>query len=238
MNEKMPGPFDANHTAASPRAMRERSWRIAVALCFFTFLSSFVASAPTAPSQTAKTAQAAKASQLARVTAALKTNFMEAVEPVTAFAPFFVTGDFNGDGAQDIAIVVHIKQPRNALPKDVRLLNPFESPSPLKFPNPAAENKLALAIIHSWTTAHATGKFLLIGESPVLILEFDRSASSKPANRKDLIELMSKRGKRLKGATFPRAAKGDVIMMGTEVGGDSLLYWNGRAYVWEDSPED
>jgi hypothetical protein len=49
---------------------------------------------------------------------------------------------------------------------------------------------------------------------------------------------MRKRGKRPKGAPFPRAARGDVILLGNQVGDNSPLYWNGRTYVWEDSAED
>ncbi|HLO00102.1 MAG TPA: hypothetical protein VK208_16710 [Pyrinomonadaceae bacterium] len=172
------------------------------------------------------------------VTEVLLRNFGAAVEPMTAFQPFYVTGDFNGDGAQDIAAVIRIKATRPSLPKDVRLQNPFEVNGAIQFPrDPAVENKLALAIVHSWTTANPIGKFLLIGDSPVLILEYDR-AGSAPEYRKGLIELMSKHGKQRKGMIMPRASKGDVITMGTEVGGDSLLYWNGRRYVWEDAAED
>src|SRR5438876_797936 len=170
---------------------------------------------------------------------ALQTDFGPAVEAVTAFKPFYLTGDFNGDGEQDIVVVVRIKQRRSTLAKDMRVIDPFQGGGPSGFPaNPATENKLGLAIIHSWKTSRPTGKFLLIGESPILILEYDRATSSEPEDRKDLIELRSKRGKRRKGEKLPPGSKGDVILLGTEVGGDSMLYWNGRTYHWEDSPDD
>jgi hypothetical protein len=187
--------------------------------------------------RTEQTAQS-NASQSAAA-AAVQSNFGSALEATTAFKPFYVTGDFNGDGTQDLAVVVRIRERRSALPKDVRILNPFQFERTIKFPaNPAVENKLALVIIHGWKTPQPMGKFLLIGDSPVLILDYGRVTSGQPGDRQDLIGLMSKRGKRRKGETFPRGARGDVILLGNQVGDNSPLYWNGRTYVWEDSAED
>ncbi|MEP6922577.1 MAG: hypothetical protein ABI967_15750 [bacterium] len=177
--------------------------------------------------------------QPAAVAAALQTNFGSTVEAATAFKPFYVTGDFNGDAAQDVAVVVRIKEGRSALPKGVRLLNPFQLEKTIVFPaNPATENKLALVIIHSWKTPQPASKYLLIGESPILILQYERAISNQSADRNKLMGSISRRGRRPRGVMFPRGAKGDVITLGTEVGGGSLLYWNGRTYVWEDVAED
>ena len=173
------------------------------------------------------------------VVEAVQKHFGAAVEVVTAFQPFNVLGDFNGDGAVDIVVVVRIKARRNVLPKDVKILNPFETRGAVKFPTkPESENRLALAIIHSWKSAATSGKFLLLGESPILIMQYSRATSNELADKQKLIDMMSKRGRRPLGVTLPRGSKGDVILLGTEVGGDSLLYWNGRTYLWEDSGED
>jgi hypothetical protein len=191
-----------------------------------------------ANAQKTQTAQS-NPGQSAHITAALQTNFGSALEAETGFKPFYVTGDFNGDGAQDVAVVVRIKKGRSALPKDARVLNPFQLERTISFPaNPGTENKLALVIIHGWKAPQPVGKYLLIGESPILILEHERVISNQPADRNQLIGLISRRVRPRKGLMFPRAAKGDVITLVTEVGGDSLLYWNGRTYVWEDSAED
>lgn len=183
--------------------------------------------------------EAAVQADNARILAVVQRDFGVAVEVVTAFSPYRVTGDFNGDRLQDLAVVVRIKGSRKQLPKDVRLLNPFESSGSLHFPaNPSRENRLALAIVHSWQNAVASGKFLLLGESPILILQNARAISSGASDRTNLIGLRNRNPRRRSSEPFPRNAKGDVILLGTEVGGDSLLYWNGRSYSWEDSAED
>ena len=171
------------------------------------------------------------------VTAALTASFGSAVEAVTGFKPFYLTGDFNGDATQDIVTVVRIKEPRTALPKDVRVLNPFWGSPKVTYPsNPASGNALALAIIHSWKNPQPAAKFLLIGDAPILVFVYERT--SDPDSAKNLMELMSKRGKRHRGAYFPPTAKGDVILLGTQVGDESPLYWNGRTYRWEEGAAD
>jgi len=193
----------------------------------------------TANGETTRKVTQSNPSQAIAVTGAVQSDFGSAVEASTAFNPFYVTGDFNGDGAQDIAIVVRVKEGRSALPKDVRILNPFQLERTISFPaDPATENKLALVIIHGWKNPKPSGKFLLIGDSPILILDYQRVTSEQSSDRQNLIGIMSKRGKRPKGVTFPRGAKGDVILLGNQVGDNSPLYWNGRTYVWEDSAED
>ena len=175
--------------------------------------------------------------QSSAVTSALQASFGSVVEAVTGFTPFYVTGDFNGDGAQDILVVVQIKEPRAALPKDVRLINPFWDTPKVIFPkNLEGEKTLALAIIHKWKTPDGATKFLLVGQAALLIFVHDRI--SDPKSAKDLMRVISRRGKRPKGETFPRTAKGDVILLWTEVGDETPLYWNGRTYKWEEGSAD
>src|SRR6185295_11592981 len=116
----------------------------------------------------------AQSSQSAVVVEALKTSFGSALEAANKFKPFYLTGDFNGDGAQDIVIVTHIKGQRSGLESDVKIYNPFERPKAIYPADPAATPTLALAIIHGsrpgWQTPPALEKYLLFGQSPVLIL--------------------------------------------------------------------
>lgn len=170
---------------------------------------------------------------------ALDDSFGAAVEAVTAFKPFYLTGDFNGDGAEDILIVVRIKGRRGDLPKEVRILDPFRYATKTTFPaDPANNITFALAIIHGsragWKAAPVAGKFLLFGESPVLALESVR-AQAQPEAREQLLEIIRKRSKRPRGSLPPpAAAKGDLILLGTEAA-DSMLYWNGKTYRWYES---
>jgi len=173
----------------------------------------------------------------AAIAEAVQRSFGNGVEVVTSFNPFQVTGDFNGDRLQDLAVVVRITGARNLMPKEVRLLNPFERDGSIHFPRPS-DSRLALAILHDWKNPAATGRFLLLGESPILILQNARATSKEESDRNGLLGIRSRSSKRRAAEPFPRTAKGDVVLLGTEVGGDSLLYWNGRTYLWEDSAED
>lgn len=176
--------------------------------------------------------------QTATIAEALRTSFGSAVEAVTAFKPYYVTGDFNGDGAQDVVIVVRIKGQRSDLPADVTVYNPFERPKAVFPADPLATPTLALAIIHGksgWQTPPAAQKFLLFGQSPVLILNYGRVTSGEPDEVKTLIELMKKHSRRSRDLGWPpAAAKGDAIFLPTEAT-DSILYWNGKNYRWEEA---
>jgi hypothetical protein len=192
-----------------------------------------------ASAQTTRQTKANQSNQSAAVTAALKASFGSSLEAVTAFNPFYLTGDFNGDGAQDIVIVARIKGHRSDLPPDVKVYNPFERPKAVFPADPLANPTLALAIIHGsrpgWQTPPALEKFLLFGESPVLILNHGRVTSGDPNAVKNLLELLRKGSRRLRNLGWPpAAAKGDSIVLGTEAT-DSILYWNGKTYRWEEA---
>jgi hypothetical protein len=195
------------------------------------------------PHLTAQTKTQTKADQLAAVNEALQTSFGSALDAARGFQPFYLTGDFNGDGAQDILIVAWIKGRQKDLAKGVRVINPFDyGAGKVVWPsNPAAKPMLALAIIHGdqtgWKSARPAEKFLLVGESPILILESDRALSIRPEDRANLMEVMSKRGRRRRGAIWPpRAAQGDSILLPTEAT-DSILYWNGKTFRWEEGDD-
>ncbi|HEV7747603.1 MAG TPA: hypothetical protein VGO56_21570 [Pyrinomonadaceae bacterium] len=175
----------------------------------------------------------------ATISDALRKSFGSAIEATTAFKPYYLTGDFNGDGAQDILIVVRIKGSRSELAPDVKIYNPFERPKAIYPEDPAANPTLALALIHGsrlgWQTTPALEKFLLFGQSPILILNYSRAASSEASDQKGLMELLPRRSTKYRGDSWPPAtAKGDSIVLGTEAT-DSILYWNGKTYRWEEA---
>jgi hypothetical protein len=161
----------------------------------------------------------------------IKDSFGPNVTIVEKFNPYFLNGDFNGDGAADTLAVVKVIGTRAALPKDVRVLNPFQTNAGINISADEANPTLALAIVHGGS---AGGKFLLIGESPILILQYQRAGSE---DSKDLMALVRRRGKRPQGAWLPRLAKGDGVVLYTEAT-ESMLYWNGKTYRWEESAQD
>ncbi len=206
------------------------------------FIMLAISLAVNAQSLYAQTKTQTKASQLSQTTLknTLQTSFGSAVEPVSAFKPYYLTGDFNGDGAQDILVVVRIKGTRAELASDVTLYNPFERPKAIFPANPSANPTLAFAIIHGskpgWQTPPALEKFLLLGETPILVLNYGRVTAVEPDVRSNLMELLKKRSGKFRADSWPpAAAKGDSIVLGTEAT-DSILYWNGKNYRWEESP--
>ena len=178
------------------------------------------------------------------VNEAVRTSFGSTVEAVTVFKPYYLTGDFNGDSAQDLVVAVQIKQARSTLPKDVKVLSPWGAAyGNSTYPaDPAGKPTLALVIIHGTSAGwqiQTSAKFLMLGDSPILIQNYSRLSAGPDALR-DLMSVV-RRGKLRRGEYLPptvqRARKGDVIVLGTEAV-DSYLYWNGKTYSWEESPED
>jgi hypothetical protein len=170
---------------------------------------------------------------------AIETLFGPSIMAVRGFQPFHLTGDFNGDGAPDIVMVVRIVGPQSKLPQDVQVVTNAFGYGTAGFPfNPAVEPPGALAIVHGtaagWNTPNA-GKFLLVGESPILILSYNRGVSTHPPDHMNLMHVMRKPARRRRGASWPpAAAKGDAVILETEAT-DSILYWNGKTYRWEEA---
>lgn len=217
-----------------------RTYRLSEARPRFLLLVCVIFALATNPlTLCAQTRRQTKAAEAATVVKAVETSFGSGVDVVMGFQPFYLMGDFNGDGAQDILVVVLLKVQQNELPPEVHVLSPFGY-GPAAYPSdPLAKPSASLAIIHGtkagWRSAPAAEKFLLVGASPILILQYDRGVSTHPADHLNLMEIVRKVGKRRRGAMRPPAsARGDSILLGTEAA-DSILFWNGKTYRWQES---
>jgi hypothetical protein len=165
----------------------------------------------------------------------LENTFGNALAPASRFSHYYLVGDFNGDRVNDLLAVVIVKGRYSDLPKDTKVSNPFwYGPGPQPPTNPT--NRLALAVVTggpSGLTGAGVGKFLLIGDSPVLILEERQLTATETGDTKEWMILI-KRGQRSWFRSAPKIAKGDVVELGTEAC-ESILYWNGRKFAWRES---
>lgn len=154
----------------------------------------------------------------------------------TSSAPGFITGDFNGDGSQDIAIVAKpakgkleelnselanwiLEDPRQAAPPDNHSSDAqptVKAVEPLK----VQQNDLLLIVIHGykqdgWRNAEAKQSYLL------------RNSVGQMMSAQPVRELQSLAGNRIK---LPRQ-NGDIIRE-TLSGQQGFIYWTGAKYAW------
>lgn len=189
--------------------------------------------------QATRQAKPSQAAQSAAAVEAIKASFGSSLEPVKGFSPYYLTGDLNGDGAQDLMMVVRIKGRSTDLPADVKVYNPFERPKAIFPDDPAATPTLAFAVIHGaragWQTPPVSEKFLLFGQTPILILQFQRATSGRLDEGKNLMELLKNTSKVWEQLGWSATlAKGDSILLGTEAT-DSILFWTGKNYRWVEA---
>jgi len=170
------------------------------------------------------------APEISEVASAIARGFDKSVTIDQSHAPAFVTGDFNGDGSQDLAVVT--KASDSALPEinnelaNWTLEDPHEVPVPgtkgadqprRAKPVKAEPNDQLLAIIHGvgvegWRNSEARQTFLLrnaVG-AQVTVQTAGKLPESPPAN----VPL-----------------RGDAISE-TVNGHRGLIFWTGARYTW------
>jgi hypothetical protein len=150
-------------------------------------------------------------------------GFKVKVESQLGAEPFYLLGDFNGDGFSDIAVLVNIEEARADLKNyGVRYINtdPYSRQNGLQI-DPLShdlQNCLGLAIIHGssagWDAPNPQGKYMT----------YECFSSFRLVRKGERI----RRGSGSSGPT--PVPKGDSIFLSLETGGTALLYWNGKTY--------
>ena len=155
----------------------------------------------------------------------VRKEFGDQVKAQTALnsEPFYLLGDFNGDGHPDIAVLVNVEEGRAELKQHgVKYLDtdPYSRTNGSEI-NPLSamgHNCIGIAIIHGtavgWNVPHPAAKFLV----------YDCFSAFRLFRK----GLRIRRGSGSQGTT-PKP-KGDSIFLDLETGGTSLIYWNGRTY--------
>ena len=153
--------------------------------------------------------------------------FQKVASPDFSRKPAFIVGDFNGDGSEDLAVLVKpndgqlseinnelanwvLEDPKNVAPRETN------SPAPPKSAR-AEKDEILLAVIHGaggegWRSAKAKQTYLLKNEG-----------ATTSQSLKDLQRAKEKQ-------EFPQLS-GDAITE-TINGKSGIVYWTGAKYAW------
>lgn len=167
----------------------------------------------------------------ARPTRALLRPLLErlaggALEPDERSEPWFAVGDFDGDGAADLAVAVQLRGDPAALADSALRLQDADAPGPPPPLAALAPGERLLAIVHgvsgaAWSDA-ATGH-------PAYLV---RHAAGSALRARPLAGLPAEVRMRV-----TRAHAGDVVAARRD-GRRGLVFWNGGSYVWAELPDD
>jgi len=145
------------------------------------------------------------------------------VESQSGSEPFYLLGDFNGDGFSDVAVLVNIEEARADLKgHGVKYVNvdPDSRRNGLQIDplSHDSHNCLGIAIVHGtaagWKAADPAGSFMV----------YECFSSFRLIRKGQRIG----RGRGSQGRT--PVPKGDSILLDLETGGTALVYWNGKTY--------
>jgi hypothetical protein len=153
--------------------------------------------------------------------AALADAFGPAISLAQDRSPAVFHGDFNGDGRADMVAFVRAERSHGAMPGDVQVLRPW-SRSGEDLPGdltPGAD--VMLAIVHGSTDTGSGAGFLLYDPESASILDAEAARKAFVVDRGGASGLDDELG---------RLARGDVLVIPTEAGIDTFLYWDGSTY--------
>jgi len=144
-------------------------------------------------------------------------------------APVMI-GDFDGDGVPDALYLVSVKpsSPAASFAKDVTVVDGLWYSQPLG----SHGEKLVPAIVFGKTGR----KFLLPGHE-----DSGTDFFESPIWSADPIPLsVAVKGSKqfMQFAKADKRIKNDVIVIGTEAGDDTALFWTGKKFAWYEPPGD
>lgn len=168
----------------------------------------------------------------------IKNTFGPNVEVVGGAKPTELKGDFNGDGLQDIAVLVTPKGKRGDLAPGVTIALTSEGARPLD-PASVLNGKNSLAVIHG----SASG--LQSPQAKYLIYDFGWIGWKGPENGTLVVIPKAEQKKDRKGyltlapnhrVGLPDVNKGAVIVVPTDANINTVLYWDGSKYRFWIAP--
>ena len=138
-------------------------------------------------------------------------------------APYYLLGDFNGDGNQDLAVLVRVESGREELKaRHVKYIDtdPFSERNGSEL-NPLTDMRpycLGILVLHGASQSWHD-KFI----NPPYIFN-DCFSQFRVVKRQDRVQ----RGAESKGKT--PVLRGDAIQLDLETGGQTLVYWDDETY--------
>ncbi len=138
------------------------------------------------------------------------------------FAQISKKVDFDGDGTPDQIIFSRLRDGVKIVAGTFDLIQPWPS---FEKTSATEGSNTAIAIVHGKDQS----AYLIRDKNPISILDTQAATESSIILKKEL----SKSGE----PALVKLAAGDVIMIPTEAGIDSYLYWNGKTYVIYESLE-
>jgi len=132
--------------------------------------------------------------------------------------PYHVSGDFNGDGIQDVAVLF---KPGNGMKPSMQVT--ISSPWVIDVKDPKLNFHTSLAIINGHTEglmSTRTSVFALLDQSGVLETPSFRLMVVKRTN----VDYQQYR------ARLPVKTTGDILILPTEAGIDTYVYWDKGSY--------